>query len=193
MLNRALSETNWRGRQRRQRMEIRPDTAPAMLVCLPGQYALEALCIPFDSEAEAIEADRLLLDKPCRRRCPGAHLIAVRVWKPGVDEDGNPTQVLSVKIRKSVHDLPPPDLEAELSALYLQRDDRELPPPDPSLNEPLLCPVSPTITPYQPLRSPQADETDVDDDWDADNPDGTAEDLEEDPAAAWLAENLMEA
>ena len=136
-MQQAKPSTNERRRERRQqRASGEPPPPPRKL---PGNAAAIACLVTdvkarndpcpgvgfiwFTTVAEALEADRVLLDRPCRDRCVGRHVVAVR--------DGE-----RIRVRKSEWE-PSWSLERELIACYgLHDSGRVLPPPLPWNNPP---------------------------------------------------------
>ncbi len=103
--------------------KIEKPNSAAAFVCLTGTHAEPAAFLWWSSAAEALEADAVLLDTPCRPPCVGRHLVVVRVGE-------------AVRVGLSRHE-PTTTLEEELVACYGEHPPRRLPPPDPEYNAPL--------------------------------------------------------
>jgi hypothetical protein len=105
-------------------------------VCLSSRQSADFV-IWWANVAEALEADRELLSRPCRRSCVGHHLIVVyegdRQW-----------------VQHSVHRPPPKTLEQELIECYGPHDpDRHLPYAKPEHNPPLYVPAATTLAEWE--------------------------------------------
>lgn len=114
------------GPNRARRAKKSANQGAGALVCLTDAHdKYSAGVVWWDTAEEALEADRDLLDTPCRPSCVGRHLVVVR--------DGE-----AVRVRFSVHEPPTPSLEEELVACYGEHEPRLLFHPRAEDNPPLL-------------------------------------------------------